>query len=263
MAVLRKGGDGVKRNLTRALWTVLSCLLVVTALDFGRVYLRLHAPTEQHAPVITVPDTPPAEEEPELPDNPVDFAALQAEFPEAVAWIRIPDTVIDFAVMQSGEDTAEDFYLDHDESGNNSVMGSIYMQQVNHADFTDPNTILYGHNIRGGKMFGGIHKFKKTDYFNDHEYLYIYTPGHVLTYRIYSLFDFSSRHLLWAYNFEHYTGVQQFIDKTLNPRTYNRQVREGVSPTIDDRFVTLSTCQNTGDGRLLLVGVLIEDTKTK
>lgn len=253
----------MKQNLFRIIWTVLSCLLVLVMLDLSRVYLPLRTPATHHAPVITVPEDEPPEEEPELPDNPVDFAALQAEFPEAVAWVRVPDTAIDFVVMQSGEDTEEDFYLDHNESGEKSVLGSIYIQKRNQADFSDRNTILYGHNIRGGKMFGGIHKFKKADYFNDHEYLYVYVPGHVLTYRIYSLFDFSSRHLMWAYDFEHTAGTQRFIDKTLNPRTYNQQVREGVTPTTKDRFITLSTCQNTGDGRLLLVGLLIDDTLTK
>ena len=68
---------------------------------------------------------------------------------------------------------------------------------------------------------------------------------------------------MWAYDFEHTAGTQRFIDKTLNPRTYNQQVREGVTPTTKDRFITLSTCQNTGDGRLLLVGLLIDDTLTK
>lgn len=252
----------MRRTIFRWLWAVLSCLLVLCILVTSKNHLLSHPPIKDHAPVVTVPEPPPVTE-PELPDNPVDFAALQAEFPEAVAWIRVPDTAIDFAVMQSGADTDEDFYLDHNEYGEKSQLGSIYIQKYNEADFSDPNTILYGHNIRGGRMFGGIHKFKKDDYFDAHEYLYIYTPGHVLTYRIYSLFDYGTKHLLWAYDFDTDMGYRKFIEKTLNPRTYNRQLRDGVSPTTDDRVVTLSTCQNSGDGRLLLVAVLVEDTKTK
>lgn len=252
----------MRRLLFRLSWAICSCLLVVAMLKVSKPYIFVESPTLHHAPSVTVPETPPADQ-PELPDNPVDFAALQAEFPEAVAWIRVPDTVMDFAVMQSGENTPEDFYLDHNEKGEKDRNGAIYIQQYNFADFSDPNTILYGHNMTGGKMFGAIHKFKKADYFNAHEYLYIYIPGHVLTYRIYSVFDFSERHLLWAYDFTTDEGYQKFIDKTLNPKTYNRLVRDGVTPTTADRVVTLSTCQNSGSGRLLLVAVLVDDTLTK
>ena len=252
----------MKQLLSRVVWCGISCLLVVAVLMVAKPYLPIRSPAADYAPSITVPDPPPIDE-PELPDNPVDFAQLQAEFPEAVAWVRIPDTTIDYAVMQSSESTPEDFYLDHNEKGEENRNGSIYIQRYNHQDFSDRNTILYGHNMTGGKMFGAIHKFKKADYFNAHEYLYIYTPGHVLTYRIYALFDYGSRHLLWAYDFDQDEEYQKFIDKTLKPGTYNRLVREGVVPTTADRVVTLSTCQNSGDGRLLLVAMLVEDTETK
>lgn len=252
----------MRQILYRLAWGLCSCLLTVSMLMAVKPYIPVDTPADHHAPIVTVPEEPTVQE-PELPDNPVDFAALTAEFPEAVAWIRIPDTAIDFVVMQSGTNTVEDFYLNHNEKGEESRYGAIYLQKYNMANFSDPNTILYGHNMSGGKMFGGIHKFKKADYFNEHEYLYIYLPGHVLTYRIYSLFDFGDRHLLWSYDFTTEEGRQKFIDKTLKPRTYNRQVREGVTPTTADRFVTLSTCQNSGDGRLLLVAVLVEDLKTK
>lgn len=258
----------MQQMLSRALWAVLSCTLVVVLLIAVQPYLPAPSPTVEFTPSVTEPDAPPAEEpdeEPPLPDNPVDFAALQAEFPEAVAWIRIPDVGIDYAVMQSGSDTIEDYYLDRNEAGEKDRNGSIYMQKYNMADFSDPNTILYGHNMRGYKMFGAVHKFKKSSFFKENEYLYIYTPGHVLKYRIYSLFTFSSKHLLWEYDFSTKEGRQAFIDKTLKPRTSTKQVREGVVPTTDDRFVTLSTCLDGSDnpGRLLLVAVLEEDMKTK
>ena len=143
------------------------------------------------------------------------------------------------------------------------VIFEHYTQKHNSKAFDDPNTLIYGHNMGNGSMFADVHKFKKGSFFEENEYLYVYLPGHVLTYRIYALFDYSSRHLLWAYDFTSDEGYQKFIDKTLNPRTYNRLVREGVTPTTADRVVTLSTCQNTGDGRLLLVAVLVEDTLTK
>lgn len=230
--------------------------------------LASYAPQEPWTP--PAPSAPPSgnEEEappPELPENPIDFAALQDQYPEVVAWIQVPDTNINYAVMQSGADTPEDFYLDHNEAGEKKRYGSIYIQRYNQADFSDPNTILYGHNMASGIMFANVHKFKKKDFFSAHEYLYVYLPGHVLTYRIYSLFPHNPRHLLWAYDFDTEAGRQQFIDKTLNPKTSTKQVREGVVPTTDDRLITLSTCVNGSQNtdRLLLVAVLEEDVLTK
>ena len=257
------------RLFFRILWAVLSCVTVVAMLSAVKPYLPVPSPTEEFTPIITEPEAPPPpeepEKEPELPDNPVDFAALQAEFPEAVAWIRIPDVGIDYAVMQSGENTKEDYYLDRNESGKKDRNGSIYMQKYNLADFSDPNTILYGHNMRGYKMFGAVHKFKKADFFKENEYLYIYIPGHVLKYQIYSVFTFGTSHLLWTYDFTTEEGRQDFIDKTLKPRTSVKQVREGVTPTPDDKFVTLSTCMDASanTNRLLLVAMLVDDIATK
>lgn len=256
----------MRRWIFRGLWAVLSCLLTVAILVAVKPYLPSPAPTVAFTPVVTVPEPPTqSDTEPELPDNPVDFAALQAEFPEAVAWIRVPDTTIDYAVMQSGPDTKEDYYLDRNEAGEKDRNGSIYIQKYNEADFSDPNTILYGHNMRNYHMFGEVHRFKKANFFNQHEYLYVYTPGHVLKYRICAVFKHNSRHLLWAYDFTTDEGRQTFIDQVFNPKASIQQVRDGVAVTPDDRLVTLSTCLNSreGEGRLLLVAVLVEDMETK
>ena len=185
----------MRHSVFRILWLLLSCVLTVSTLVVAQPYIPEPSVTVEYTPTITepiVPDVTEEEPEPELPDNPVDFAALQAEFPEAVAWIRIPDVGIDYAIMQSGPTTPEDYYLYRNEAGKDDRNGSIYMQKYNCADFSDVNTVLYGHNMKGYKMFGAVHKFKKADFFEKNEYLYIYRPGHVLKYRIYSLFTYGT-----------------------------------------------------------------------
>lgn len=273
---MRKAVTAVRKWGFRLLWSVLSCALIVSSLLMVRGYAPLSTPSADHAPTVTVPTAPttstPTDEPAPLPDNPVDFAALQAEYPEAVAWITVPNTKINYVVMQSGPDTEEDFYLTHNEAGKKDSSGSIYIQRYNRADFSDPNTVLYGHNMKGGKMFANVHLFKDKEFLEENEYLYIYTPGHVLKYRIYSLFSWEVRndrgkikHLLWAYDFDTEAGYREFLDKTTDPNTRIKRVREGVAPTTDDKVVTLSTCisgQNN-TGRLLLVAVLEEDTLTK
>ncbi|MBQ5840568.1 MAG: class B sortase [Clostridia bacterium] len=199
-----------------------------------------------------------------LVDNPIDFAALHEKNSDIKAWIRVPGTVIDYPVMQADENTDDVFYLKHDENKQPRRSGSIYIEKVNSGAFTDPHTVLYGHNMANGSMFSAVHKFKKKDFFQEHEYLYVYTPGHILTYRIFSCFMYDDRHLMYAFDYDDKAQYADFLEQALHPVSMTRQVREGVSVTPDDRIITLSTCTNfNADKRLLLEGVLIDDQLTK
>lgn len=263
-----------KRNT--ALVILLLCAAIMTAMVAHHIHVRQTPdknPAAGHAPSADLPQTsttdgsfnPNISVNPILPENPVDFEALQEEFPDAVAWIRVPDTKIDYAIMQSGPGEDEDFYLTHNEDGKKKRDGSIYIQLRNDADFTDPNTVIYGHNMANGTRFRAIHDFRNKEFFNEHQYIYIYIPGHVLTYRIYSLFTYGNQHLLTTYDFESETGFQSFIDHTLNPQASTKRVRKDVTPTTADRLITLSTCTNASDRgeRLLLVAVLEKDMPTR
>lgn len=195
-------------------------------------------------------------------ENPIDFAALKAENPDTVAWIRVPGTVIDYQIMQSGPDVEEDFYLNHDPQRVKKVAGSIYMQTLNKADFTDPNTVLYGHYMRNGSMFAALHKFRKQPFFEENSLIYIYIPKHILTYRIYSAFVYDDRHILNSFDFFDKDEYADYIEQTLHPNTMAKQLREGVTVTTDDRIITLSTCTTRNDQRYLVEGVLIDDQLT-
>lgn len=263
-----------KRNT--ALVILILCAAIMTGMVWQSRRGQLgpsHNPAAGHAPSVDLPQAPDDDPttnpsisaQPVLPTNPVDFDALQEEYPDAVAWIRIPDTKIDYAIMQSGPGEDEDFYLTHNEDGKKKRDGSIYIQLRNSADFTDPNTVIYGHNMANGSRFRAVHDFRQKDFFNANQYIYIYIPGHVLTYRIYSLFTYGNQHLLTSYDFESETGFQSFIDHTLKPQASTKRVREGIIPTTADRLITLSTCTNASDRgeRLLLVAVLEKDMPTQ
>ena len=119
---------------------------------------------------------PTGEDEPDpLLDNPIDFAALAGENPDIYAWIYIPETNINLPVLQ--HPSMDNFYIDHDRYGAYAVEGAIYSQMVNAKDFSDPVTLLYGHNLVEGTMFSQLHYFENKDFFAENETMYIYTPG--------------------------------------------------------------------------------------
>lgn len=259
-----------QRNTSKRVWrTVLIAACAVFALCvIGIIAYALPGWLAQMSLGSTLPtdstlsaDTASSDEE--LPDNPIDFAALQAQNPETVAWIQIPGTVIDYPVMRSGPDREENFYLDHNSEGESHRAGAIYMQKINAADFSNPNTVLYGHNMANGTMFSWLHQYKKKAFFDENRIITIYTPGHILTYEIYSAFLYDNRHILNSFNFYDDEDYAAFLAQTLSPTSMVRQVREGVNVTTDARIITLSTCNARSSERYLVIGVLTNDQQTK
>ncbi len=257
------------------LWTVVLivsiCLAAVCLVQLALIYLpawglrEVEDPSHASIPTDTSSAVP-------LEPNPIDFAALQAENPDIIGWIRVPGTVIDYPILQQNsqrdadvyyEGMTEDFYLNHDRNGKKHRAGAIYIQQMNSADFTDANTVIGGHYMANGTMFADLHKFRKTAFFNEHETAYVYTPGHIRTYRIYSAFVYDDRHILNAFDFHTAAGYQAFLDVTMDPPSMQRQVRQGITVTPQDRIITMTTCTARDAERYLVEGVLIHDQLTR
>ena len=197
-------------------------------------------------------------------ENPIDFASLRLENPDIYAWIYIPDTNVNYPVLQSPTD--DSFYLNHDKDGNYSEAGSIYSQMANSTDFSDPVTVLYGHNMNSGGMFATLHYFENKEFFDSHQDMYIYTDGHIYTYKVIAAYQYDNRHILNSFNFTDAKVTQQYFDSVLNPNSLVVNVREGAQLTAGyDKIVQLSTC--TGDAnrlvrRYLVTGELVNDQQT-
>ena len=207
----------------------------------------------------------------ELPENPIDFKALQEQNSDVYAWIYVPGTEVNSPVLQSSPDD-EDFYLTHDIHGDESDVGCIYSQLVNSKEFTDPVTLLYGHTFEAwqndlkDEAFGTLHNFEDADFFADHDTFYIYLPGKVLTYKIVSAYEYDDRHIIDSFDFEKRAVLQQYYDYVVNPDSTLTNVREGMTLTADkDRIVQLSTCTRPDKftARYLVTGVLVDEQKTK
>ena len=112
----------------------------------------------------------------------VDFQALRKINLDIIAWIRIPDTKIDYPVVQG---TDNEFYLKHTFKKTEHVAGSIFLDKDNSPDFSNRKSILYGHNMKDGSMFQGLHKYENEQYLETHNKVYLYLPdGQSLTYSV-------------------------------------------------------------------------------
>ena len=89
-----------------------------------------------------------------------------ADLPEeAIAWITIDDTKIDCPIMH-GKTNEE--YLNKNPYGEYSLAGSIFLDSRNKKDFSDEYSVLYGHHMSGGYMFGSLDQFLKAEYLDEH-----------------------------------------------------------------------------------------------
>lgn len=224
-------------------------------------------PSETETEPIEPSETEPATTEPTepRPDNRVDWTYYKGLNSDVYAWIYIPGTGIDLPVLQSWGAQDDNFYLHHDMYGNYDYNGIPYTQKANAKDFSDPVTVIYGHNmLRDGVMFTNLLYFQDAEFFEENEFFYIYQPNRVLTYRIVSAHVYDTRHILNSFDFSKDEDFQEYLDYILAPRTVIKNVREGVELTTEDRIVTLSTCTrvNGEKVRYLIQGVLVDDQRT-
>ena len=207
-------------------------------------------------------------EEARLPDgifldmeNPIDFKKLQDVNKELYAWIRIPNTRIDYPIAQRKGDNG--YYLNHDLYGVPRFAGCIFTEDLNKKDFKDPNTVIYGHNMRNQSMFQNLHLFADPDFFEKNQVFYIYTPDKVLAYQIIAAYTTDTAHILGSYDFENEKIFERYLKDIMDVRAMDRNIREDVELTGDDRIVTLSTCKGGHiDARYIVQGVLIEEKDT-
>lgn len=185
---------------------------------------------------------------------PIDFAGLKQINDEIYAWIDIPDTNIHYPIVQSATD--DSYYLMRTIERRSGYPGSIYTERINAKDFSDFNTVIYGHNMANGTMFKHIHKFEDQQFFNDHDTITVYTETKILTYKVYAAVLYDDRHILYTYNNTDIDDRRAFLASLRESRSFNNHFREEVKPDEYSHLITLSTCTNKEGQRYIVVGVL-------
>lgn len=192
---------------------------------------------------------------------PVDFDGMWEVNKDVYAWITVPGTVIDYPILQHATD--DTYYLNYNIDGSYGYPGCIYTENLNSKDFTDNNTVIYGHNMKNGSMFAGLHKFEDADFFNEHKQVLIYTPEREYDYTIFAAYIYDDRHLMYSFNFADEQVYATYLEDIQNMRSMNALIREDVTVTAEDKIITLVTCiGNQPSKRLLVQAVLNQDEVT-
>ncbi len=215
--------------------------------ELTQTYVQL-APAQPDDGPEEQPDGQPGEQ---LPLT-VDFDALLAQCPDVVGWLYCPDTPINYPVVQAEDNQ---YYLRRLLDGTWDISGSLFMDYRCAADLSGWNTVIYGHNMKHGAMFGTLQNYKKQDYYDAHPVLYLLTPGE--NYRI----DLVGGYTTEGASEDTYglpdsqEGRDVLLDKARENTTFQTETAVGEG----ERLITLSTCAYESDNaRYVLVGVLRE-----
>lgn len=191
-------------------------------------------------------DLPPDEEDTEASDDPyldvlkaTNLASLRELNEDVIGWILIPGTNVDYPLMYSGDN---EFYLRRTWDKESNTAGSIFLEQYCNPDFSDFNTILYGHRMRNGTMFASLQYYSEQEFWKEHPYIYIYNLAGAHRYEVFAAYEVSVTGTTYRLYINDDETKQTFLDDC----TGWSVIDTGVTPTIQDHILTLSTC--TGNG---------------
>ena len=141
-------------------------------------------------------------------------------------------------------------------------MGCLFIDYENAEDFSDNNTIIYGHNMRDGSMFSTLVEYKAQAYYDEHPEMYLITPEGGYVAEVFSAFvaspeESGSETSPWALEWKD-SGAYTTWLSAMQERSV---IETGVSVTSSDKVLTLSTCTNGGADRFIVMGRLVAVTE--
>ncbi len=199
----------------------------------------------------TVEDTSTTEEKKGLSQ---DFSELLSINSETIGWIKVNNTNVDYPVVKHSDN---DYYLNKDFYNNNNINGWIYMDYRNSPDNLSDNTILYGHTnyTDYSLMFGSlINTTKESWYTNDaNTYITFNTLNGNHQFKIFSIYIIDVTNDYLVSDFKSELNHQNFINTITSRSIYNFNT----PVSTNDRILTLSTCYNKGNQRLVIHAKMI------
>ena len=182
----------------------------------------------------------------------VDFASLRETNPDITAWIKCEGTVIDYPVVQ-GSDNA--YYLSHLPDGAANKMGSIFLDYRNSPDFSDKNSVIYGHHMKNGDMFGTLESYKEQAFYDENPFIALHTPDKDYVIELFAGYVVDAAWETLPLNFENEIDFEQYLTEIRQRSKFDSKV----VVTLKDHLITLCTCTyDFSNARFILVGKVVD-----
>lgn len=190
--------------------------------------------------------------------SPIDFEALWAVNSDIYAWLEIENTDISYPILQHPTDNS--YYLNHTPERRSGFPGSIFTYNVNAKDFTDFNTVIYGHRMDNGMMFSNLKFYRDLSYLEEHRTIRIYLPDRELVYTVFAAVVYDDRLITSYYKKDNPDAPKAYLDSIYGNRDLNSHILSEPAVTGQDRIITLSTCIKwQKQNRYLIVAVLTDE----
>lgn len=177
--------------------------------------------------------------------------SLLADYSGVAAWLSLPAAGISYPVMQAGDN---DYYLHRDPAGDYLYAGSIFLDYHNSPSLQNYNTVIYGHNMRDGSMFGKLKQYNDVDVLSSCPYFWVSVPAGDYLYRIFSVHTAAAGGDAYIVRFSGYEEYMGWITEMAGASAVETGA-EGPQP--GDKVVTLSTCTGDTATRQVVQGYLV------
>lgn len=173
---------------------------------------------------------------------------IQEHYPQVIGFVKVPGTNIDFPFVQGSDNR---YYLDHNYKGEYHVFGAVFMEKDNSPDFSDENTILYGHNIRTGKFFHELTNYQDPEFLKNSPIIEIQSINGLDKYEIFAVYVADPLDNFRSPNYEG-EELEEFLNRIEERNIINNEIPEEI-----EDILTLQTCLDNNK-RLVIHGKLIE-----
>lgn len=179
------------------------------------------------------------------------WVAKAAEtLPGMAAWLRCEGTQLDYPVMQAADN---EFYLSHLADGSPNKLGALFLDHAAASDLSSPVSIIYGHDIRDGQLFGSLSDYKEQSYYEQHPTLSLYTPQKEYRIELLAAYLVDGTSGSYPTDFSDEAAFTEYLDHITAQSFFQATARAEWG----DRLVILSTCSYEFDNaRLALAGRL-------
>ena len=217
-------------------------------------------PTSSPTPVPTPVPTPTPTPEPTPPpyEPPEDLLMWQNVNPHVIAVIDFPGMDLRYPVLM--HPTEDNYYLNVTVDGVHSEYpGSIYTNSMEGTDFETFNTVIYGHNMADGSMFGKLKNYQDRSYMEEYREIHIYTPEKELVYLVVANVIYDDRYVTYYYDDNRQYAREEYLASLHN--TYNGTYwLDEPEVTTESHILTLQTCiGGMPNNRRFIIAVLQEE----